>query len=562
MLFVALLLSAALAGNGNNVKGKLLLVPYPQIVEANFLNPTSISATSKITYTLSDNCKGNTECVEFVKNNFNHSITFPLQRQMNLDDFRLSLFAPIDLINLTPDIQNSVQTISIELTAEDFFPELTIGVDESYTLDITTESISIKAPTVFGLRNSFETLVQLFRPYNGKYVITQVPISIKDFPRFKWRGLMVDCARNPFTLSTYYKIINAMAMFKSNMLHLHLTDGQTFLFESTEYPLLSQKGSYTQKKVLTQKFLKELIAYAKTRGIIVYPEIDLPAHAASWGIGYPDIVADCWDYIKTWTYNENLPALNPVTDETFKVLDALFGKELPSVFTSEYIHIGGDEMNEVAWSRSKEVSAINAWMTEKGIKTYLDLEGYFNKYVQTQVINANKKGVAWEEVYAKGNADLSTVIQVWSNITYLKMAVDDGYKAIWSEGLYLDVQAPACPDSERVEKGCKVSHMYVWTNRDFYNSDPTIDFSPEELENVLGAEAASWHESVDDQNVMERIFQRYGAISERLWSPSYYTDADSLEVRADYLRCVGLRRNILKGSGPLYHSYCQLPENL
>ena len=119
---------------------------------------------------------------------------------------------------------------------------------------------------------------------------------------------MVDPARNVLSPPTFYNIIDSLASIKCNVLHIHLSDGQTFTFESKDYPELSKKGMFDQTKVFTQEIVKELSDYGRKRGVIVYGEVDIPGHTAAWGLGYPEIVADCWDYLvrHNFIYGENI----------------------------------------------------------------------------------------------------------------------------------------------------------------------------------------------------------------------------------------------------------------
>ncbi|GAB1226056.1 hypothetical protein ENUP19_0274G0045 [Entamoeba nuttalli] len=499
-------------------------------------------------------------CINFLKSNFNHTISFPLQQQTGLQDFKVSLFKEIDLPRITPSISSVITDVAVELSSSSPMPKLQIGVDESYTLEVTTNSISIKAVTVYGARHAFETLLQLIRISSNKFVISQLPIKISDAPRFKWRGLMVDPSRNPLSPLMFKRIIDTLASVKANVLHIHLSDAQTFVFESKKYPLLHQKGMYDQSFVLTQSFLKELTQYGANRGVIVYGEIDTPAHTASWNLGYPGVVANCWDYIVSTSmrYGENVLSLNPANPNTFPIIDALM-KELSDTFDTDYVHVGGDEVWTSGWSKSKEYSDIQKFMKSKGLNSLTELEGYFNKYAQEQVIHNGKHPVVWEEVFKKGNADKNTIVQVWDDIRLLQQVVNSGYKAIFSAGFYLDKQMPLCNSYD--SSTCVNTHsMWVWTNRDMYDNDPVKSLSSSEKENVLGGEGCSWGESTDEQNFFDRVFQRYSAIAERLWSKESVVDKESHEVRANYLRCLDVRRDIMKGTGPLYHSFCQLPK--
>ncbi|EMD49374.1 betahexosaminidase beta chain precursor, putative [Entamoeba histolytica KU27] len=550
---------STLAGNGVNVKDQLLLVPYPQNIQFNKGSTNGIEIDETLTMSLSTQCQNNPNCLSFMKFNFNHTITFPLQQQKNLRDFRISLHKAIDIPHIIPLKPNFIKKVHIIFKSSDekiFYPSTIIGSDESYSLSISTSSIIIEAQTVYGARHALETLLQLIRPNGNTFVISQLPITITDSPRFKWRGLMVDLARNAISKLTLVKTINALASLKMNVLHLHLTDSQSFMFESSSFPELSKQGAFNQENVLNKPFIIQLLRYAALRGILIYPEIDIPGHTASWGLGYPGVTVDCWDYLTSnkILYAENRVSLNPTNETSFHIVQAVL-KELAETFGSQYIHIGGDEVDNNCWLNSKEYPAIKEWMKKNNFDSITDVESYYNQIAQEEVIKQGAHPIVWEEVFKKGNAKKeSTIIQVWSDIRQLKLAVDAGYKAIYSAGLYLDRQVPLCNNFD--SSSCGQRYMWVWTTRDFYKHDPTKDFTDAELENVYGGEGCSWDESCNDENFFDRVFQRFSAIAERFWSNKNLIDDESHEVRANYLRCLGKRRGFLKGTGPLYTSYC------
>ena len=564
ILILSLCISIALCGNALDVKNQLLLVPYPKKVEAKFDSTDTIEVTSALSFTVGDNCDD--KCKEFLTDNFNHTITTGLKRQEGLSDFRISLFKQIDLPRPTLNIKGTIASVTIELTGGnkalffngEVFPVFKIGVDESYVLTVQTDKIIITAPTVYGARHALETLFQLIRiSEDKKFVISQLPITITDEPRFKWRGLMVDPSRNVLSPSIFKKIIDSLASVKANVMHIHLSDGQTFVFETKEYPELSKKAMYDQSKVLTQDFVKELVAYGAKRGVLVYGEVDVPGHTASWNLGYPGVVADSWAAIveRNANYGENVPCLNPANELTWKLLASVL-KEVGETF-GDYVHVGGDEVRTRAWYESKEYEDIKKWMADNKIDNLEDLEHHFNNVAQKHVIDNGKTPIVWEEVYSHQYADKKSIIHVWFDPRLIKLAVDDGYKVIISAGYYLDRQMPLCVSYDK-ENTCMNTHsMWVWTNRDMYSYDPVKSFTEEELQNVLGGEGCSWGESVDEQNFFDRVFQRYSAIAERLWSDKSITDPNSHEVRASYLRCLDLRRGLFVGTGPLYHSYCE-----
>ena len=564
----SILISVALSGNGLDVKNQLLLMPMPKQVTANYNSADSVIVTSALNFIVGTNC--DEKCKEFLTDNFNHTITTSLKRQEGLDDFKVSLHEDIDIPHYEPNPLATIETISIELVSmdvftkipkasNDVFPRLNIGIDESYSLSITKDGITIKASTVYGIRHGMETLIQLVRIADDKqFYISQIPIEISDEPRFRWRGLMVDPARNVLSPPTFYDIIDSLASIKCNVLHIHLSDGQTFTFESKDYPELSKKGMFDQTKVFTQEIVKKLSDYGRKRGVIVYGEVDIPGHAAAWGLGYPEIVADCWDYLvrHNFIYGENIPCLNPASEKTWSVVSSVL-REVGETFGNDFVHIGGDEVRTSAWSESKEAQEIKDYMAKNNIGSYRQLETHFNKFAQDEVLKNKKTPIAWEEVYTNGAANKDTIIHVWSDIRLLNRLTSAGYKGIFSAGFYLDRQMPLCVGYDRQRTCMNSQYMWVWVNRDFYSNDPVKSFTPAQLENVYGGEGCSWGESCDDQNFFDRVFQRFSAIAERFWSESSVTNPNSHEVRANYVRCLDLRRGFFGGTGPLYHSYCQ-----
>ena len=565
---ISSLISFGLCGNGLDVKNQLLLMPMPKKVTANYNSPDSVIVTSSLSYIVGTNC--NDKCKDFLTDNFNHTITTTLKRQEGLDDFKVSLHRSIDIPHYTPNQLAEIDTVSIELittdvfskipkASNDVFPKLNIGIDESYTVVVNKDGIAIKASTVYGIRHGMETLIQLVRISEDKqFYIAQIPIEISDAPRFRWRGLMVDPARNVLSPPTFYKIIDSLASIKCNVLHIHLTDGQTFAFESKEYPELSKKGMFDQSKVLTQEIIKNLSDYGRKRGVIVYGEVDVPGHAAAWGLGYPEIVANSWDYLmnRNFIYGENIPCLNPASEKTWKVVGSVL-REVGETFGNDFVHIGGDEVRTTAWFEAKEAQAIKDYMTSHNIANYKELEASFNKFAQEEVLKNKKTPIAREEVYLNNAASKDTIIHVWSDIRLLSKLTSEGYKGIFSTGFYLDRQVPLCVGYDKQKTCSNSQYMWVWVNRDFYYNDPVRSLTPAQVENVYGGEACSWGESCDDQNFFDRVFQRFSAIAERFWSESRVYNANSHEVRANYVRCLDLRRGFYKGTGPLYHSYCQ-----
>ncbi|MCQ2818665.1 MAG: beta-N-acetylhexosaminidase [archaeon] len=550
------------------VKNQLLIMPYPQSVSANFGGSDSVEISSDIKLNivnsiknrmlLEENSECDANCKEFLNDNFKFSITDTLTNQKGLKDFRLSLHKQLDLEQIIPNIKGTLSTVTVRLTGEEVFPKLNIGICENYTLSISTSEIIIEAPTVYGARHAFETLSQIIRIYENKFIINQLPINIEDYPRFKWRGLLVDPVRGTFEPSMFYRIVDALAMLKNNIIHIHLSDGQQFLLETSKYENLAKKGAGDTTKIFTKDFIKQLVAYGRKRGVIIYGEVDIPGHSASWGLGYPGLVADCWNEIvsKKKNYGENNPALSPVYNETEEVIKDVV-TELGDAFDFDYVHIGGDEVVTTAWSTAKEKEEIDKFMKEKGFKEYIELEGYLTKIAQQKILENKRYPVLYSELYVHGYAEKGSIVHIWSDGRLFNQTLQDGYKVIISTAYYLDKQMPLC---KGYEKGsCDVTHnKWAWTYKDFYSFEPEDHIDPKLMDGFLGIEGCSWDESCDRENFFNRVFQRYFPIAERMWSSKAMKENNSAEIRGMYLRCLALRRKIYDGAGPISPTLCDL----
>jgi hexosaminidase len=238
------------------------------------------------------------------------------------------------------------------------------------------------------------------------------------------------------------------------------------------------------------------------------PEFDIPGHATSWLVGYPELGSAPGPYKIERAAGIFEPALNPTREQTYKFLDVFFA-EMASLFPDAYIHIGGDENEGKQWDRNPQ---IQAFMKEKGIKDNHALQAYFNQRVLKILQKHGKKMIGWEEIL---HPDVPTdaVIHSWRGAASLAEAVKKGYKGILSAGYYIDLIFPA-------------SQHYV--------VDPipeNTSLTPEEAKRILGGEATMWSEWVSPETIDSRIWPRTAAIAERLWSPRTVTDVDDMYRR-------------------------------
>jgi hexosaminidase len=383
-----------------------------------------------------------------------------------------------------------------------------INEDESYRLDISEKQAKLSAPTVVGVLRGLETLLQLIGADREGYYFPVAQIA--DQPRFAWRGLLIDVGRHFQTMEVLKRNLDAMAAVKLNVLHWHLTEDQGFRVESKKLPKLHQLGS--DGHYYTQDQIREIISYARERGIRVVPEFDMPGHATSWLVGYPELASAPGPYTIERKPGIFEPALDPTREEVYKFLDTFLG-EMAALFPDAYIHIGGDENEGKQWDRNPK---IQAFMKEKGIKDNHALQAYFNQRVLKILQKHGKRMIGWDEIL-QPELPKDVVIHSWRGTKALAEAAKKGYDGILSNGYYIDLIFPA-------------SQHYA---TDPLPADTTL--TAEEAKHVLGGEATMWSEWVTPETIDSRIWPRTAAIAERLWSPRTVTDADDMYRRLEVI---------------------------
>ncbi len=396
-----------------------------------------------------------------------------------------------------------------------------LGEDESYNLEVSPADAQLSAPTTLGILHGLQTFLQLVETTGGGFAVPV--ITIQDKPRFAWRGLMIDVSRHFIPLGVLKRNLDGMAAAKLNVFHWHLSDNQGFRVESKKFPKLHELGSdglyYTQDEV------RELIAYARERGIRVVPEFDMPGHSTAWFVGYPELASAPGPYEIERKWGVFDPAMDPTQDKTYKFLNEFIG-EMAELFPDQYFHIGGDEVNGKQWDANPK---IQEFMRKHEIKSNQELQAYFNKRVQEIVSKHKKTMIGWDEILSP-DLPKSTVIQSWRGQESLAGAARRGYRGLLSHGYYLDL---------------------IWPTWHHYAIDPMSDaatsLSPEEEQRILGGEACMWAEFVSSENIDSRIWPRTAAIAERLWSPQQVQDVNSmyqrLEVVSRHLDWFGLTHN-------------------
>ncbi len=382
---------------------------------------------------------------------------------------------------------------------------LGLGEDESYSLLITPTGAKLDAATTLGAMHGLQTFLQLVETGPDGFDVPAV--SIQDQPRFPWRGLMIDVSRHFIPLDVLERNLDGMAAVKLNVFHWHLSDNQGFRVESKKFPKLQEMGSdgfyYTQDEV------KDLIAYARDRGIRVVPEFDMPGHSTAWFVGYPELASAPGPYSIERKWGVFDPAMDPTSEHTYAFLNDFIG-EMAKLFPDKFFHVGGDEVNGKQWDANPK---IQAFMHAHGLKNNADLQAYFNTRIQKIVAKHGKTMEGWDEIL-RPDLPKDIVIQSWRGQASLADAAKQGYRGLLSSGYYLDLGQSA---------------------EQHYAVDPlgngAAELAPEQKQHILGGEACMWSEYVSPENIDSRIWPRMAAIAERFWSPQSTTSVNAMYQR-------------------------------
>ena len=394
----------------------------------------------------------------------------------------------------------------------------TLEEDESYTLEVTSTGVRIDAPTVTGAMHGLETMLQLVQPGESGYVLPAV--IIRDSPRFPWRGLMIDCGRHFEPVDVLKRTLDGMALVKMNVFHWHLTEDQGFRMQSLKFALLTEKGS--DGLFYTQEDAREIVRYARDRGIRVVPEFEMPGHSTAWLVAYPELSSGKPPDGIRREFGISEYALDPTREETYTFI-ASFLTEMAQIFPDPYVHIGGDETQSPDWKSSPR---IRAFMRAHDLKDSDALQAYFNQRLLTILTGLHKRMIGWDEILNPA-LPKDVIVQSWRGEESLIKGAKQGYQGVLSAPYYLDAMRSA---------------------GQHYLADPlpsTADLTPQQRRHILGGEVCMWAEHINERTIDSRVWPRTAAIAERFWSPEQVRDTDDMYRRLDAvaveLEGVGLR---------------------
>lgn len=409
-------------------------------------------------------------------------------------------------------------TVNVASSSEDLGP----NTDESYNLLVTSSKGTITANTVYGAIRGLETFSQLvYRNPDDSLAINEV--NVTDYPRFKFRGSMIDTSRHYLSINTILNHLDAMSYSKFNVLHWHITDDQSFPYESSFFPNMSLKGAFDNNHVYTREMIAAVIDYAKVRGIRVIVEFDTPGHTQSWGLGQPGLLTQCYSSGKP---DGSFGPINPILDTTWTFLKAFFF-EVAGLFPDPYLHMGGDEVSFACWESNP---GIQQWMKEHNYTDYSKLEQHYETTLLELIASLNKQYIVWQEIFDNGLKVLpNTVIDVWKSGWQAEMnkVTAGGLHAIMSSCWYLNY----------------ISYGDDWTK--YYMCDPqNFGGTADQEALVLGGEACMWSEFVDSTNFLTRYWPRAASVGERLWSDATVNNTDTATPRLLNFRCRMISRGI------------------
>jgi hexosaminidase len=397
--------------------------------------------------------------------------------------------------------------------------------DEAYNITLLSSTrISIHACSVASANLAIlSTMSQMFSP-DVLLEVPTFPFVIEDYPQYRWRGVMIDVARHFIPIALLKRCIDAMSLSKFNILHLHLTDAQSFpviLSDVSDLPLslLAKNGAYDVTKVYKKTDLKELVEYAKVKGIDIVPEVGVPAHAFSWGKAFPNIIVNCTARAAMSKTPLDIYALDPSQELTYTMVREVY-TQIAEIFPFKYIHVGGDEVDYRCW---RESPAFVQWAQSKSNISDFDAFSHFETRIFEIVRKLGRIPISWQDVFDAGSLPKerefnNSVVQPWKcwsglSIRSSNAAINNGHPVLMSSCWYLDYEVDWL-------SMLSVDQLATALFKYGFNRTVANDFG-------LGGEVTMFTERVDHTNLECRMWPRAGAVASRLWG---FSDPVQLKI--------------------------------
>lgn len=407
---------------------------------------------------------------------------------------------------------------------------------EGYILDVSAKNVNIIAATPVGVYYGMQTFMQLLpAKIESSFIVEGVewkpPLAvIEDAPRFDYRGVMLDVTRHFVDADFVKRQIDVLSMLKINRLHIHFTDDQLWAIEIKKYPKLTETGSIRtegdgskHQGFYTQEQIKDLVAYADSLYVEIVPEIELPGHALAALKGYPEYscTGGPFELRNVWGVEEDVYCAG--NDDTFAFLEDILTEVAP-LFSSPYIHIGGDECPKVRWEKCPKCQAR---IKAEKLKNEFELQSYFVQRIEKHVNKLGKKIIGWDEIL-EGGINPSATIMSWRGEEGGIEAANAGHDVIMTPGdyLYLDKYQGAI-EVEPVSIGGYLPLEKV------YGYDPVSkEIAQDKAHHVMGVQGNLWAEYMYSSDLVEyRAYPRVVALAEIAWSDLSRKDYKDFERR-------------------------------
>lgn len=440
---------------------------------------------------------------------------------------------------------------------------------DAYGLHVGENGVTVTAASHSGLCNAVQTLSQMlpasfFAPEATRQRYRVRYVDIQDSPRFAYRGVLIDAGRHFFSAAQIKKCLDVMALYKVNRFHWHLTEDQGWRIEIKRYPRLAEIGSIRKETQVahwrdsldhkpyggfyTQDEIRDVVAYAKERGITVIPEIDLPGHMMSALTAYPELGCTGGPYEVATTWGVKPDILCAGNEKTFEFLENVLDEVL-ELFPSEYINIGGDECPKIRWevcprcqARIRELGLTD----HDGHTAEQYLQSYVTNRIQKYLAAKGRRIIGWEEIL-EGDLEAGATIMSWRGIEPGIRAAARGFDAIMSPGyyMYIDRYNSEEWDREPVSIGACLPTELV------YSYEPCEGVEPGTESHIIGVQANLWTEFIGSDDYLEyMLLPRLAALSEVQWEARDARDWERFRAALDHSAA------IFEAMG---YTYCKYP---
>jgi hexosaminidase len=447
---------------------------------------------------------------------------------------------PATGFNLQPVYHSTGVSETITFELDENIP---VPGKEGYLLSVSPSKVIARARTSHGLLHAIQTIRQLlpyqiFSPTVSSEMKWEIPcVEIEDYPRFGWRGFMLDVGRHFMPLPNIYKYLDLLSLHKMNSFHWHLTDDQGWRIEIKKYPRLTEIGAWRRHTMVghysenveketydgirhggyyTQDELRQVVAYAASLGINIVPEIEMPGHAQAAIAAYPELgnIDSPIEVSTGWGIHEHV---YNVDESTIRVMQDILD-EVISIFPSPFIHIGGDEVPKKEWKASPKAQQR---MAELGLANEDELQSYFVRRMDSFLTARGRRLIGWDEILEGGLAPNATVMS-WRGIAGGIAAAQAGHDVVMAPNshTYLDYCQSQDQASEPLGIGGYLPLEQVYQ----FNPIPEA-LNPEQTHHILGAQGQLWTEYISTPEKAEYMtLPRLCAIAEVAWSPDEKKD--------------------------------------